>query len=640
MIKKRILITPLYGAGVKLHYYFNSNEDRAIYCDALLSAEASCKYVLANYKIDEIITFGSKSTYDPGDDLKSCVLKEGSSFYASDIYSMSTYSLFRYRLAQYLDEINVEAQDIRELLSEERQKEVKAFTDAYFRKYNSDGTKRSNRFFDHLMQDAGIRNDLINSMREKFSDFDANKSAYLTWTFQSLYNNLKDSSKMELLEGNSEVRIRFVPVGEDGTGTFIENITPFMKKSNSSGEKTAIEIYMCIQSEDAYDTFVMMNLMNLIKAMPESNLSIAKIITTTRNPEGNINKISDDTDKLGITDLLSGIRAFLRYGKTDMLLDYWNMSGQHNTSIERLLYAMRNIDTGISLCDISDIERGINSLRILFSEGADFSGNSFAEKFFGMIAEGIRQDYGKLITTDRIEFMDLVKWAYRKGFWQQTLTIIESRAPVDFVSRGFYYYSNSPACSEQVTGVLGQIYFDLKPYEKYKLEDICHYYVKFYNRRLVTHKDDSKAYQMDYARQRVSELQNEDPEMITAHTIVRDREMLRNLLFAYYYIGDVRNATNHAIEEFSGFSSIMSDSDVGERMNLISQSINYFIHCYDLVAASVAESGDVPDVDIVGLDKVIAFSRTLKPRFNNYNNHGGNGGNGGHNGGGQRRNKN
>jgi len=632
MVTKRILITPLYGAGVKLHYYFNSNEDKAVYCDALLSAEASCKYVLANYKIDEIITFGSKSTYDPGDDLKSCVLKEGSSFYASDINSMSTYSIFRYRLAQYLDEINVEEQDVRELLDEEKQKAVKAFSDAYFRKYNSDGTKRSNRFFDHLMQDSAIRNDFISCMREKFDDFDANKSAYQTWVFQHLYNNLKDSSKMELLEGNSEVRIRFIPVGADGTGTFIENITPFMKNFSGTGEKVAIEIYMCIQSEDAYDTFVMMNLMNLIKAMPETNLSIAKIITTTRDPEGVANKISDDTDKLGITDLLAGIRAFLKYGKTDMLLDYWNMSGQHNHSIERLLYAMRNIDTGISLCDISDIERGINSLRILFSEGADFSGDSFAEKFFGMIAEGIRQDYGKLVTTDRIEFMDLVKWAYSKGFWQQTLTIIESRAPADFVNKGFYYYSNSPTCSEQVISVLGQIYFDLKPFERYKFDDICHYYVKFYNRRLVTHKDDSKAYQMDYARQRVSELQTEDPEMIKAHTIVRDKDMLRNLLFSYYYVGDVRNATNHAIEEFSGFSSIMSDSDVGERMNLISQSINYFIHCYDLVAASVADAGDSPDVDIVDLDKIVAYSRTLKPRFSNYNggNHSGNNHGGGH----------
>ena len=620
MMKKRILITPLYGAGMKLHYYSSSDGDKAVYCDALLSAEASCKYVLANYRIDEIITFGSKSTYDPGDDLKSCVLKEGSSFYASDINSMSTYSLFRYRLAQYLDEINVEEQDIRELLDVQKQKEVKAFADSYFRNFNSDGTRRSNRFFDHLMQDAETRNDFIAGMREAFDDFDANRAAYMTWTFQHLYNNLKDSSKMELLEGNSEVRIRFVPVGDDGTGTFIENMTPLMRKSPDSDEKVAIEIYMCIQSEDAYDTFVMMNLMNLIKAMPETNLSIAKIITTTRDPEGMVNRISDDTDKLGITDLLAGIRAFLRYGKTDMLLDYWNMSGQHNMTIERLLYAMRNIDTGISLCDISDIERGINSLRTLFSEGADFSGDSFAEKFFGMIAEGIRQDYGTLITTDRIEFMDLVKWAYRKGFWQQTLTIIESRAPSDFVNKGFYYYSNSPACSEQAMKVFGQIYSDFKPFERYKLEDVSHYYVKFYNRRLVPHKDDSRTYQMDYARQRISELQTDDPESLKAHTIVGDREILRNLLFAYYYVGDVRNATNHAIEEFSGFSSIMSDSDVGERMNLISQSINYFIHCYDIVAASVAASGEVPDVDTVDPDRIVSYSRTLKPRFTNHGN--------------------
>jgi hypothetical protein len=39
------------------------------------------------------------------------------------------------------------------------------------------------------------------------------------------------------------------------------------------------------------------------------------------------------------------------------------------------------------------------------------------------------------------------------------------------------------------------------------------------------------------------------------------------------YIGDVRNSTNHAIEEFSGFCEIKADTDISERMKLITQAL-------------------------------------------------------------------
>ena len=619
-MKYRILITPLYGvsAGGKLHYYFNEKGDKTCYCDALLSAEASCKYVLANDSIDEIITFGSKSTYDPEDGLKSVVLKEGSTFYTSDIKDMSTYSLFRYRLAEYLDDINVEEQDIRELLNEDQQKTAVSFIEGFFKKYNTSGDNRFNRFFDHLMQDAELRNSLMVAMNEQISDFDSNAKNYLTWIYRYLFNQMKDSSKMEILEGNSNVKIRFVPVGSDAIGAFVENFTRIMQDFGDPDNPADVEIYMCIQSEDASDTFVMMNIMNLIKAMPESNISIAKIITTTRNPDGIVSEISDDTEKFAVSDLLAGIRAFLKYGKTDMLLDYWNSTGLRNADIQRLLYAMRNIDTGISLCDISDIERGIDSLRELFREKKDLGGTSFAEKFFGMIAESIRQDYGPLIRNDDVEFIDLVKWAYRKGFWQQTLTIIESKAPDDIVDKGFYYYSNSPSCSQTVLKYFGQIYYDLKPFEKWKITNsVDHYYIKNYSAIHMSRKGDPRSSQMEIAKGRVMEIDNTEIDGIVAHSICPDKDAIRNLLFAYYYVSIVRNNTNHATEEFDGFSTIMRDSDTGERMNNIIQSIDYFIHSYDVVADLVKESGEVADVDKITVDQVIEYSKTLKPKYDN-----------------------
>ena len=470
----RVLITSLYGgvSGGKLRYYYSVKDDRASYCDALLSAEASCKYVLAHHIIDEIVTFGSKSTFDEGDGLKSLLLKEGSAFYASGVKDMSTYSLFRYRLAEYLDEVNIEEQDIRELLNDDEKAKVEAFVEKFFySKENTEKTQRYSRFFDHVMQDVNLRDSFVNGLKEEIPEAKEDPDRFLTWTYQKLYNEMKSSAKLELLEANSNVKIRFIPVAKDDEeATFIENFTKIMNDIIAEGNDK-IELYICVQSEDASDTYVLINLMNLIKAMPDADISVAKVITTTKNPEDAVATISDDTLKFGISDLVAGTRAFLQYGKTDMLLEFWHKSGLDNPEIERLLYAMRNIDYGISLCDISDIMRGIKSLRDLLKDVKEFKGNTFVERFFEMIAHGIKQDYGSLVANDDIVFIDLVKWAYRKGFWQQTLTLIESRAPEDIVDRGFYYYSDSPAASQEVVKIFGQIYYDLKPYEKYKLDD-------------------------------------------------------------------------------------------------------------------------------------------------------------------------
>ena len=114
-MKHSIMITSLFGgiASKEIEYYFTEDSEKTQYCDAVLAAEASSKYILAKHHIDEIITLGSKSTFDPGDEMKQTVLREGSSFYSSDINSLSTYSLLRYRLAQYIDEIRIEDQNTR-----------------------------------------------------------------------------------------------------------------------------------------------------------------------------------------------------------------------------------------------------------------------------------------------------------------------------------------------------------------------------------------------------------------------------------------------------------------------------------------------------------------------------------------------
>lgn len=618
-MKHKIMITSLRKRDVKegLQYFCYSDGEKNVYCDALTSAEAGSKYILANHNIDIIFAFGSDSTHDMGDDLRSMSLQEGNSFYSADIKDMSSFSLYRYRLAEYLDEINAEIQDIRELLDEDQQRSAEEFIRDYFNnEVNANGPHKLNRFFDRLFRDNDLRADMEEKLRQTASEIGADPDKYLSWTWNYLYQELRDSSKMQLLECNEDVRINFISTEDDDdsektfTDLLISSIEHVRDISGSDGGE--VEIYLCTQNDNARDTFVLTSLMETIRAMPGSRERVVRIIQTDAPSGKMVEDITDDTGKLGVYELLSATRAFLRYGKTDLLLDFRDSSGIHNPEIDRMLYAMRNIDTGISLCDISDIERGIAKLKEIFSENNAITGDSFAEKYFNIIAQGIRQDYGSLLCGEKIEFIELVKWAYRKGFWQQTLTLIESRAPRDFIDKGIYYYCDSEEDREAIVEKFGRIYYDLKPFEKYKLDDIDHYYIKFYSRWRSPHPKDDKEYQLEYTKVRMEELDTEDDELIRAHTVCPDRDALKDLLFAYYYLGDVRNATNHAEDEFSGFTSVRNDSDVSDRMNLITQAVDYFIHCYDKVTGLISENDAEARIIRVDTAELADYARELR----------------------------
>ena len=618
-MKHKIMITSLRKRDVKegLQYFCYSDGERNMYCDALTSAEAGSKYILANHNIDIIFAFGSDSTHDMGDDLRSMSLQEGNSFYSADIKDMSSFSLYRYRLAEYLDEINAEIQDIRELLDEDQQRSAEEFIRDYFNnEVNANGPHKLNRFFDRLFRDNDLRADMEEKLRQTASEIGADPDKYLSWTWNYLYQELRDSSKLQLLECNEDVRINFISTEDDDdsektfTDLLISSIEHVRDISGSDGGE--VEIYLCTQNDNARDTFVLTSLMETIRAMPGSRERVVRIIQTDAPSDKMVEDITDDTGKLGVYELLSATRAFLRYGKTDLLLDFRDSSGIHNPEIDRMLYAMRNIDTGISLCDISDIERGIAKLKEIFSENNAITGDSFAEKYFNIIAQGIRQDYGSLLCGKKIEFIELVKWAYRKGFWQQTLTLIESRAPRDFIDKGIYYYCDSEKDREAIVEKFGRIYYDLKPFEKYKLDDIDHYYIKFYSRWRSPHPKDDKEYQLEYTNVRMEELDTEDDELIRAHTVCPDRDALKDLLFAYYYLGDVRNATNHAEDEFSGFTSVRNDSDVSDRMNLITQAVDYFIHCYDKVTGLISENDAEARIIRVDTAELADYARELR----------------------------
>ena len=584
-----------------------------VYCDAQLDAEAGIKAVLSMHDIDEVIVIGQAGSYDENDELNPVDLRHGRKLYSKDKASLSAYALLLYRVAQYADELSTdqEKEDYR-FPAEVRERLVHFISDFHEKTPELTNVK-PNRLFDALVQNDSIRESFWSALFEACPEFCDDPGPCKQWVKNYLYAELKPSAKMELLPINENVCIRFVTEAEMEDSEQWINSMMAMKDSLIE-DREEVNLYISLNSDDAADAFFVLNMLDILITMPKSGVHLKKLYTLRNVPKQMAGIIRDATEGFGFSELFHAIRVFLNYGKADMIVDIWKKSGENNEYIAGMVYAMRNVDVGLSMCNIPLVESGILRLRELFGSEAFWRASGRYGMYFSIIAESIREDYGTLLQGNSgIPFIDLVKWAYRHLFYQQTLTLIESKAPGDLVNSGIFYYCDNEENADKVTRLLAQQRLALKPYEYYKMDYIDHYFVKTYNRSGTKGKGaKGEDTQHVYAVVRTQSVENTDPSLITGFTACDSMETLQDILYAYYHIGDVRNKINHAdvAATTTGEHLIVSESDDPSSLVWVRESIEFFIDCYEKAMAEVRDKK--PNVVVISADDVRITAEHMK----------------------------
>ncbi|MBQ9606371.1 MAG: hypothetical protein IJV16_04270 [Lachnospiraceae bacterium] len=586
-----ILLTSLSAVEgtLPMRYYSIQNEFGFDYCDALQDTEAGIKAMLARYDIDEIIVIGGAGAYDKEDNLDPVPLTNGRALYSADISSLSAYALLQYRIAQHADELTADDSKADGCLSGEVREKLIRFIRDYQDGNDGFKTKKLNRLFDELSQNDQICDSFWTALFDSFPDLRDDQASCKQWVKSYLYSELKATAKLELLPINENTTIRLIPEDRiEDKGLWADSMVTMQKSIVE--DKKDINLYILLNSDDAADTFVVLNMLDILVSMPGSDTRLKTIFSVRSLQRRMTGIIRDDTAGFGVTELFHAISSFLNYGKADRIVDIWEKSGEQNGSIAGMVYAMRHVDVGLSMCNIPEVEKGILRLRGLFKGEKLWRDFGYYGVLFGVIAESIREDYGTLLEGDGdIPFIDLVKWAYRHQFYQQTLTLIEAKAPKNLVESGIFYYCDDEKQMDQVARLFAQRRMELKPYEYYKIEHIDHYFIKTCDRgktRGMGEKGEDQ--QHVYAALRTRSVGNNDPSQITGFTACDSMETLQNLLYAYYHLGDVRNKISHAEAEVLADKRLMvSESDDSSALVWMKDGIDYFIDSYEKAMAEV-----------------------------------------------------
>ena len=600
MTRNILLTTPdiLEDEERPLRYYSVQSESGYKYCEALQSMEASTRYILSRFPIDEILIIDVSIPSDGANDGKPFHIRDAGAFYGADPKSLSAFSLYRSRIAQYADGMSLEQQDVNALLPEE----VRTKLIDFIKRFRDQHGNRLNSLFADLASNRQLYEQFRSSLFTTVSEAHVDFRLAMMWLKNYLFKQLKPSARLEILPANENVRARFVHADMlENRDYWVNNVLDINQSVSDDEDK--INLYIAFGNSPAVAEHLVLNMLTIMISVPGSNIHLKKSWKVYESAGALTGKI-DDSSAISCCSYLSpAALAFLNYGKTDMLINFWENSGEKDDRISRLVYAARHVDIGVSMCNLLEVQAGIRQLRELVADKSSWTESGNYGLLFGVIAGCIAADYVQLLEDDgTISFIRLIKWAYRHQLFQQVLTLIESHAPTHLVGNGIFYYCNNGKHAPNVVKLLAQQRLELKPYEYYKMDDIDHYFIKSYDRVSVrVGRGEDRA--LAYATMRAQSIGNKDPNKINGYTACDSIETVQNVLYAYFQLGQVRNKLSHS--DFSSLAknnAIVSQDHTSYGMRMMMESIDFFIMSYEKALEEVR--GKKPKIIRVRIDDV------------------------------------
>ncbi len=581
MKKKNILICGIrdFDKHNTSRYFFSKDNNEIKFSEGLVSGVGEAKKILSSVAIDEIIAIGSSKQCKDARHEKISI-SDGSEFFVANVDELSEFDYFRYRLSQFVRNVDIEQADFFNSIKEEKRNEL-------ISKIKLVVGEDLSSVLVSVVSVEGVRNNLT----KLFMTFDGDE---IEWCMHYLYSCLADEYKMKPLQQNIDIPISFIPISASND---FEEVTQFHKLLSELlyVDDTESNLYVDMHSFSIETSFVCLNTLFTLSDDINTPIYIRGITNAHHTSFFDIEEISLQERRYRTEKLMNGIRAFLDNGKTDILVQYWDEAKEddptlRNEYIDKILCSMRHIDAGISLCNTGELEKGVYNLKKTLNHPEMYSkqmGESESLMVM-MIKKSIAKDFGPLMEgNDEVDTFELIKWAYKKKFYQQVVTLIESQAPAYFMKKGILYPFTNDEEKQKYYMAMNAQYYDLDGKDRWWFNDLQHYFFKSYGRFGVDYRNKSIDTNVQFARLRTSTVFGNSMEknVLKAHSLIDKEEVLYNVLFAYYDLSKFRNSLNHA----EGGDS----SDELEKVPLIWKNCgDYIVKFIDSLNTALENIGD------------------------------------------------
>ncbi len=147
----------------------------------------------------------------------------------------------------------------------------------------------------------------------------------------------------------------------------------------------------------------------------------------------------------GVEDFVSGINEFRNYGKMDSLNKYYrygddNVLDSLTENDMKLLDCLNRISVGIQSNLIANFQAGLDDLNSIKELGKEMLQDHFLRLFFDEIINDF--SFVEYKNSNRSKYIiEMMRWAHKKGYYQQVITMIESFVPLLLKECNKYNYN-------------------------------------------------------------------------------------------------------------------------------------------------------------------------------------------------------
>mgnify|MGYP002744289503 FL=1 len=221
-------------------------------------------------------------------------------------------------------------------------------------------------------------------------------------------------------------------------------------KADAGGfaEWHACHIYADITGGARYVTMMMTSVMQFLQY---DGMRVEKMIYADFKTLSLENRIFDVHGTIDVYKLVAGADAFVSYGISRTIEEYFDYDAENGTSgkpisdaLKGVLRAMHTFSDAIQICQTGNIPPALSALSDVLAEFLAVSeeDRTVEDRMFMQLIDTITEGYGELLgeTEDEAErYVPIIRWCIEKGLLQQAMTLVTEWLPVCFVRQGIVY---------------------------------------------------------------------------------------------------------------------------------------------------------------------------------------------------------
>ena len=218
-------------------------------------------------------------------------------------------------------------------------------------------------------------------------------------------------------------------------------------KADAGGfaEWNACHIYADITGGARYVTMMMTSVMQFLQY---DGMRVEKMIYADFKTLSLENRIFDVHGTIDVYKLVAGADAFVSYGISRTIEEYFDYDAESGTSgkpisdaLKGVLRAMHTFSDAIQICQTGNIPPALSALSTAITIFLDVpeEDRTVDDRMFMQLIDTITEGYGELLgeTEDEAErYVPIIRWCIDKGLLQQAMTLATEWLPVCFVRQG------------------------------------------------------------------------------------------------------------------------------------------------------------------------------------------------------------